>query len=51
MQDFQLDYSRSRSNLVRATVNYNLAKSSLLSKIHDYMPTENIAGLLDIIHE
>lgn len=48
MQDFQIDVARNRSDLVGAKVSYNIAKSNLLEKVHDYEPsTPFIESMLD----
>ena len=50
MQDFQIDLTRSRLDLVQAKVSYNFSKSNLLQKVHDYSPSENVDSLLPAIH-
>lgn len=49
MQDSQIDLAVSRSNLARAKVLYNAAKASLLQKVHDYTPTEEVEPLLGLL--
>ncbi len=46
LQDLQIDLADSRSFLVQAKVLYNVAKSSLLSKVHDYQPSDEIKPIL-----
>ncbi len=48
LQDLQIDLALNRSNLVQAKVLYNIAKSSVLSRVHDYKPSEEIESLFTI---
>lgn len=49
LQDLQIDAADSRSSLVQAKANYNIAKSNLLSKVHEYTPTEEIEPILEFL--
>lgn len=51
MQDFQMDLSRSRSQLASAKVSYNLAKSNLLSKVHYYEPSVEVEDYFSLVKE
>lgn len=46
LQDFQIDLANSRSQLVSALVQFNVAKSSLLAKVHDYSPSTEVSPIL-----
>lgn len=46
LQDFQIDLASSRSQLVSALVTYNVAKSSLLARVHDYNASPEIMPIL-----
>jgi outer membrane protein TolC len=48
LQDLQIDLALNRSNLVQAKVLYNIAKSAVLSRVHDYKPAEEIESLFTI---
>lgn len=50
LQDIQIEVANSRSTLVQAKALYNAAKSSLLGKIHDYKPSEEIEPILKILN-
>lgn len=50
LQDLQIDVANAQSTLVQAKALYNAAKSSLLSKIHDYQPTDEVAPILKILN-
>ncbi len=49
LQDFQIELARGRSDLIRAMVTYNVAKSRLLLKVHDYEPSVPVEPLLNIV--
>ncbi|MEW6234231.1 MAG: TolC family protein [Candidatus Omnitrophota bacterium] len=49
MQDFQNNLARNRSDLVSAKVSYNIAMSGLMSKVHEYKPTDKVEPLLSIL--
>jgi len=49
MQYFQIDLSTSRSSLAQSKVQYNISKSSLLQKVHDYEPSEVVKPLLNLL--
>ncbi len=51
MQDFQIDLASNRSQLVGAKVSYNLAKSNLLLKVHDYQASDEIAPILSSLKD
>ena len=50
MQDSQIDLAQSRVSLVQAIVAYNISKSNLMQKIHDYTPTSEVAPLIDLLN-
>ncbi|MBZ0257209.1 TolC family protein [bacterium] len=50
MQDSQIDLAQSRVSLVQAIVSYNISKSSLMQKIHNYTPSEEVAPLIDLLN-
>ncbi len=50
MQDFQIDLAQSRVSLVQAIVGYNISKSNLMQKIHEYEPSTEVAPLIDLLN-
>lgn len=46
MQDFQIDLANSRVSLVNAKVQYRVARSSLMQKVHDFEPYETVAPVM-----
>lgn len=49
MQDTQIDLAQARISLVQSIVAYNIAKSNLQQRIHDYSPSPEIAPLIDLL--
>ncbi|MGC9326009.1 MAG: TolC family protein [Candidatus Hinthialibacter sp.] len=49
LQDLQIDAADSRSSLVQAKASYNIAKSNLLSKVHEYSPSQEIEPILEFL--
>ncbi len=49
IQDLQLELARARTNLVNAMITYNINKTNLLQKVHDYKPSDEIKPLLGIL--
>lgn len=50
LQDLQVDVANSRVNLVNAIMQYNIAKSSLMQKIHEFTPSDPVAPLFTKLH-
>ncbi|MDP8243919.1 MAG: TolC family protein [Candidatus Hinthialibacter antarcticus] len=50
MQDSQIDLAQSRVSLVQAIVGYNISKSNLMQKIHEYEPSQEVAPLIDLLN-
>jgi len=51
MQDSQIELAQSRLSLTGAIVTYNLARSSLLQKVHDYDASEGVEPVLGLLDE
>ncbi len=51
MQDFQIDLATNRSRLVQAMVSYNVSKSNLLARVHEYVPDERIQPYLNEVKD
>ncbi len=49
LQDFQVELARARSELIRAMATYNMAKSALLLKVHDYDASDPIEPLFSVV--
>jgi outer membrane protein TolC len=49
LQDFQLELARSRSDLIQSIVTYNIAKSRLILKVHDYNSSPEIKPLMPVL--
>jgi len=50
VQDLQVELARNRADLVNSKVLYNISRSSLMQKIHEYKPSDGIKPVWDSLH-
>jgi len=49
VQDLQVELARNRADLVNSKVLYNISRSNLMQKIHDYQPSEPVQPVWDAL--
>lgn len=49
VQDLQVELARNRADLVNSKVLYNISRSSLMQKIHEYKPSEPVQPVWDAL--